>query len=39
MKILDWDIPENDDREPTELTINVMQKAIDKLKSGDFDYY
>jgi len=35
MKILDWDIPENDDREPTELTINVMQK----VKSGDFDYY
>jgi len=43
MKIFDWDIPENDDRESAQLIIKVMQDAIDKLKeeieSGDFDNY
>ncbi|SFP54042.1 hypothetical protein [Hydrogenimonas thermophila] len=43
MKIFDWDIPENDDRESAQLIINVMQEAIDKLKqeieSGEFDNY
>jgi len=43
MKIFDWDIPENDDRESARLIINVMQEAIDKLKqeieSGEFDNY
>ena len=33
MKIFDWDIPENDDRKSAELIINVMQKAMDDLKS------
>ena len=43
MKIFDWDIPENDDRESAQLIINVMQEAIDKLKqeieAGEFDNY
>ena len=43
MKIFDWDIPENDDRESAQLIIKVMQEAIDKLKeeieSDDFDNY
>jgi ribosomal protein S2 len=43
MKIFDWDIPENDDRESAQLIINVMQEAIDKLKqeieAGKFDNY
>jgi len=33
MKIFDWDIPENDDEKSAQLIINVMQKAMDKLKS------
>jgi len=43
MKIFDWDIPENDDRRSAELIINVMQKAMDDLKSeikaGKYDQY
>jgi len=43
MKIFDWDIPENDDRKSAELIIDVMQKAMDKLKkeieSGEYDQY
>jgi len=43
MKVFDWDIPENDDRESAQLIINVMQEAINKLKeeieSGEFDNY
>jgi len=43
MKIFDWDIPENDDRKSAELIINVMQKAMDGLKSeieaGKYDNY
>ena len=43
MKIFDWDIPENDDRKSAELIINVMQKAMDDLKSeiesGKYDQY
>jgi len=43
MKIFDWDIPENDDRESAQLIINVMQEAINKLKqeieAGEFDNY
>jgi len=33
MKIFDWDIPENDDKKSAQLIINVMQKAMDELKS------
>jgi len=33
MKIFDWDIPENDDKKSAELIIDVMQKAMDGLKS------
>jgi len=43
MKIFDWDIPENDDRESAELIIEVMEEAIKQLKeeiaNGDFDNY
>jgi len=43
MKIFDWDIPENNDRKSAELIINVMQKAMDGLKSeieaGKYDQY
>ena len=43
MKIFDWDIPENDDKKSAQLIINVMQKAIDELKSeieaGKYDQY
>jgi len=43
MKIFDWDIPENDDRKSAELIIDVMQKAMDKLKkeieSSEYDQY
>ena len=43
MKIFDWDIPENDDGKSAELIINVMQKAMDGLKSeieaGKYDQY
>ena len=43
MKIFDWDIPENDDKKSAKLIINVMQKAMDGLKSeieaGKYDNY
>ena len=43
MKIFDWDIPENDDRKSAQLIIDVMQKAMDGLKSeieaGEYDNY
>ena len=43
MKIFDWDIPENDDKKSAQLIIDVMQKAIDGLKSeikaGKYDNY
>jgi ribosomal protein S20 len=43
MKIFDWDIPENDDREAAELILDVMQEAIDTLrrevKGGKYDNY
>jgi len=43
MKIFDWDIPENDDRQSAELIIDVIQKALDELKSeikeGKYDEY
>ena len=43
MKIFDWDIPENDDKKSAQLIIEVMQKAIDELRSeinaGKYDNY
>ncbi len=33
MKIFDWDIPENDDKKSAQLIIDIMQKAMDGLKS------
>jgi len=43
MRIFDWDIPENDDRKSAGLIIDVMQKAMDGLKSeieaGKYDQY
>ena len=43
MKIFDWDIPENDDRESARLIITAMEEAIDKLKqdveAGKYDNY
>jgi len=43
MKIFDWDIPENDDKRSAQLIIDVMQKAMDELKSeieaGKYDNY
>ena len=43
MKIFDWDIPENDDKKSAQLIIDVMQKAMDELKSeieaGKYDNY
>jgi len=43
MKIFDWDIPENDDKKSAQLIIDVMQKAIDELRSeinaGKYDNY
>ncbi len=33
MKIFDWDIPENDDQKSAQLIIDVMQKAMDALRS------
>ena len=43
MKIFDWDIPENDDKKSAQLIIDVMQKAMDGLKSeieaGKYDNY
>jgi len=43
MKIFDWDIPENNDRESAELISMVMQEALDEIKKeiaeGKFDQY
>ncbi len=43
MKIFDWDIPENDDRESARLIITAMEEAIDRLKqeveAGKYDNY
>jgi hypothetical protein len=43
MKIFDWDIPENDDRRSAEMILDVMQKALDALKTevknGKYDQY
>jgi len=43
MKIFDWDIPENDDRESAQIILDVMQEAIDELKKevaeGKYDNY
>jgi len=43
MKIFDWDIPENDDRESARLILSAMEEAIDKLKeeveAGKYDNY
>ncbi len=32
MKISDWDIPEADDDKLAQLLVDVMQKALDKIK-------
>lgn len=43
MKFTDWDVPEADDRLAGELIIQVMQEALDTLKSeleeGKYDTY
>jgi len=43
MKIFDWDIPENDDKRSAEMILDVMQKALDALKTevknGKYDQY
>lgn len=43
MKIFDWDIPENDDRESAQIILEVMQEALDELKKeladGEYDNY
>ncbi len=43
MKIFDWDIPENDDRESARLIITAIEEAVDKLKkdveAGKYDNY
>lgn len=43
MKIFDWDIPENDDKKSAQLIYDVMQEAMNTLKSdidaGKFDNY
>ena len=43
MKIFDWDIPENDDRESAQLIVDAMQEALDKIKQeiqeGVYDNY
>ncbi len=43
MKIFDWDIPENDDRESAQLIVDAMQEALDKIKQeiqeGLYDNY
>ncbi|WP_456486017.1 hypothetical protein [Hydrogenimonas sp.] len=43
MKIFDWDIPENNDRESARLIITAMEEAIDRLKqeveAGKYDNY
>jgi len=43
MKIFDWDIPENDDRESARLIITAIEAAVEKLKqdveAGRYDDY
>jgi hypothetical protein len=43
MKIFDWDIPENDDRQSAELIVQTMQEALDEVKQeiteGKYDNY
>lgn len=43
MKFTDWDVPEADDRLAAELIIQVMQEALDTLKTelqeGKYDNY
>ena len=43
IKFTDWDVPEADDRLAAELIINIMQEAIDtlktELKEGKYDAY
>jgi hypothetical protein len=43
MKFTDWDVPEADNRLAGELILQVMQEAIDRLKSeveeGTYDTY
>ena len=43
MKIFDWDIPENDDRESAQLIITAIEEAVEKLKkdveAGKYDNY
>ncbi|WP_457597287.1 hypothetical protein [Hydrogenimonas sp.] len=43
MKIFDWDIPENDDREAAQLIIKAIEEAVAKLKAdveaGKYDNY
>ncbi len=43
MKIFDWDIPENDQRESARLIVTAMEEAIDRLKeeieAGTYDNY
>ncbi len=43
MKIFDWDIPENDDRESAKLIAQTMQEALDQIKeeiaNGAYDNY
>ena len=43
MKIFDWDIPENDDRESARLIITAIEEAVEKLKqdveAGKYDNY
>lgn len=43
MKITDWDVPEADDRFAGQLIVQIMQEALDVLKSelaeGKYDTY
>jgi hypothetical protein len=43
MKIFDWDIPENNDRQSAELIVQTMQEALDEVKQeiteGKYDNY
>ncbi len=43
MKIFDWDIPENNQREAATLILDTMQEAIDTLRkeveAGEYDNY
>ena len=43
MKITDWDVPEVNDKKAAKKLHNIMQEAMDKLKTdideGAYDYY